>query len=104
MTLTQPFPKPATFDEYEKVKPFLIDTAGAPLVSEWCDSCRHAHFTVDPCVSEVPCPRCGSTRLRCVRPSEHEAAAWHHERVEAIDLLRDALEAAGVPQVAPWAR
>lgn|GEM_PF-4405392 len=27
------------------------------------------------------CPACGSTRRRCLRPSGHEAAAWHAQRV-----------------------
>jgi hypothetical protein len=98
----QPVPKPATYDEYEAVKPLLIDTAGNPLKSAWCGRCQHSHFTVEPCAADVPYPQCGSTGVRCLRPSEHEAAAWHRGRVVAFDKLRDELEAAGYPQVAPW--
>lgn len=101
--VVQPVPKPATYDEYEKVKPLLIDTTGAPLVNAPCARCGVPHFTVEPHADEVPCPQCGSRRARCVRPSEHEAAEWHAARIQAFDRLRDSREAAGEPQVAPWA-
>ena len=80
MSAVQPVPAPTTWAEYELIRPQLVDTLGRPLVSAWCDSCQCRHFTVDPCVAEVPCPVCGSTRARCVRPSEHEADSWHKDR------------------------
>jgi hypothetical protein len=33
------------------------------------------------------CPSCGSTRRRCLRPSGHEAAEWHAERVALWENL-----------------
>lgn len=102
MSAVQPVPAPATWAEYESIRPQLIDTLGRPLVSSWCDRCQCRHFTVDPCVAEVPCPSCGSTRARCVRPSEHEADSWHKERRARFEQLRDEREAAGIPQVARW--
>lgn len=104
MTITQPVTCPETWAEFEAVKSRMIDTHGHPLVSELCSACGTTHFTVEPCVSEVPCPTYGSTRARCVRPSEHEAAGWHAARVAAFDQLRDEREAAGMPQVAIWPR
>jgi len=104
MTITQPMPKPETWAEFQTVKPRMIDTLGRPLVSEFCPGCAVTHFTVEPCVAEVPCPDCGSTKTRCMRPSEHEAAAWHAARIDAFDQLRDEREAAGLPQVAIWPR
>lgn len=99
---TQPMPKPATVDEYERIRGELIDTLGNPVVRAWCQKCRCEHFTVDPCVAEVPCPRCDSRAMRSRRPSGHEAGSWHAERVKAFDRLRDEMEAAGMPQVAKW--
>lgn len=100
--ITQPMTRPETWVEFQAVKPRMIDTHGSPLVSEFCAACGANHFTVEPCVSEVPCPDCGSIRARCVRPSEHEAAAWHASRIAAFDRLRDEREAAGLVQVAAW--
>lgn len=102
MTTIQSFPCPATWDEFEATKSQLIDTLGRPLVSEWCAACRCSHFTVEPHLSQVPCPDCGSTATRCVRGSGFEAAEWHKARRDAFDRLRDQLEASGVPQVARW--
>lgn len=103
MPITQPMPRPTTRGEYEAAKPSMIDTHGRPLVIALCMACRVEHFTVEPCLSMVPCPHCGSTRSRCMRPSEHEAAGWHTERIEAFDQLRDRLESQGIAQVAKWA-
>lgn len=103
MPITQPIPRPTTRAEYEAAKPSMIDTHGRPLVITMCSACKVEHFTVEPCLSMVPCPRCGSTRSRCMRPSEHEAAEWHAERIEAFDQLRDRLEDQGIAQVAKWA-
>ena len=102
--ITQPMDRPDTWAEFEAVKPRMIDTLGRPLISEWCSGCGASHFTVEPCVSEVPCPDCGSTRLRCLRPSGHEAAEWHASRIAAFDRVRDEREAAGMAQVALWPR
>ncbi len=102
--ITQPMTRPETWDEYLAMKPRMVDTLGRPLVSELCSDCGTKHFTVEPCVSEVPCPECGSTSLRCIRPSEHEAAEWHASRIAAFDQLRDEREAAGIAQVAIWPR
>lgn len=33
------------------------------------------------------CPTCGSTRRRCLRPSGHEAPAWHTARTAAWQSL-----------------
>jgi|GEM_PF-2812775 len=99
----QAVPRPATWEEFEAIKPQLIDTLGSPLISEFCSRCRCNHFTVEPHLDEVPCPDCGSTAARCRRGSEHEASEWHKARREAFDRLRDELEAAGIPQVARWA-
>lgn len=98
----QPMPKPATIDEYRRVRPQMIDTAGRPLVLAPCASCGREHFTVEPCAHEAPCPRCGSTAGRCRRPSGHDAAEWHAERVAVFESLCDEREAAGLPQVARW--
>jgi len=100
--IRQPVPRPATVDEYQRIRPQLIDTTGRPLVLARCPRCRHEHFTVEPCAAEAPCPRCGSTAARCIRPSGHEADSWHTERVTAFDRLCDARAAAGLPQVARW--
>lgn len=100
--VVQPMPKPLTWDEYERAKPRMIDTYGRLLVSRMCSRCRVTHFTVEPCVSDVPCPTCGSIAARCTRPSEHDATEWHTARVTAFNQLRDELEAAGLPQVAIW--
>lgn len=102
--MTQPMERPDTWAEYEAAKPRMIDTQGRPLVSEPCPRCQTTHFTVEPCVAEVPCPDCGSTGLRCVRPSGHAAAEWHAARIVAFDQLRDDREAGGIPQVARWPR
>ena len=102
--ITQPMMRPDTWAEFEAVKSRMIDTHGRPLVSEYCSTCGTSHFTVEPCVSEVPCPTCGSTKARCMRPSEHEAAGWHADRVALFDQLRDEREAAVLPQVAVWPR
>lgn len=102
MKVVQPMPMPLTWEEYERAKPQMIDTRGRLLVSAVCSRCRVAHFTVEPCASDAPCPSCGSTAARCTRPSEHDAAEWHAARVTAFNQLRDELEAAGLPQVAVW--
>jgi hypothetical protein len=34
-----------------------------------------------------PCPDCKSTRNRCIRPSGHEADAWHLAREDALAKL-----------------
>ncbi len=102
MTITQPMPAPRTLAEYEAAKPHMIDTLGRPLVTAWCDTCRIRHFTVEPCASEAPCPTCGSTRSRCMRPSEHEAPSWHRARVARFEALCDQRESEGLPQVARW--
>ena len=102
MTIAQPFPKPETVDEYQQLRPQMIDTLGRPLVLGPCAVCRRPHFTVEPHASDVPCPDCGSVAARCVRPSEHEASAWHKARVRAFDALCDEREAAGLPVVARW--
>lgn len=99
--ITQPMRRPETTAEYEAMKPWMIDTHGKPLISAYCADCRTTHFTVEPCIREVPCPDCGSTTIRCRRPSGHDAA-WHASRVAAFDELRDQRDAAGVPQVAVW--
>lgn len=104
MSRVQPVPAPSTQSEYAAIRHLLIDTAGAPLRVTHCARCRVEHFTVEPHLDEVPCPACGSVHARCVRPSGHDAAAWHRDRVAAFDRLRDEREAAGVAQVAPWAR
>ncbi|WP_295851247.1 hypothetical protein [uncultured Microbacterium sp.] len=101
--IVQTVPRPTTWAEYEAVKSQLVDTLGQPLVSEYCARCRCEHFTVEPHLSEVPCPDCGSTATRCLRGSGFEAAEWHQARVEAFDQLRDERDAAGVAQVAKWA-
>lgn len=103
MTMTQPMPRPATWDQYAAARPSMIDTLGRPLELAFCSACQVEHFTVEPCLAMVPCPQCGSTRSRCVRPSAHEAAGWHAARIEAFDELRDRLEANGIAQVAKWA-
>lgn len=100
--ITQPMSRPETWAEFEAVKAQMIDTHGNPLVSSFCTACRTNHFTVEPCVSEVPCPDCGSVKTRCIRPSEHDAAEWHVSRIAAFDELRDEREAAGHAQVALW--
>lgn len=101
--IIQPVPRPATVDEYERIKHQLIDTHGNPLVTKDCPACRHSHFTVEPCATEVPCENCGSTRARCLRPSEHESGSgWHKVRRDAFEALCAAREAAGLPQVARW--
>ena len=102
--VTQPVSKPQTLEEYERIRPLMIDTWGRPLVSEWCGACRSRHFTVQPCAGAVACPRCGSRRVRCLRPSGHEADSWHRDRQAAYDRHCDELEAAGRPQVARWAK
>ena len=101
--IVQTVPRPTTWAEYEAVKSQLVDTLGGPLVSEYCARCRCAHFTVEPHLSEVPCPDCGSTATRCLRGSGFEASGWHKARVLAFDQLRDDREAAGIAQVARWA-
>lgn len=98
----QPMPRPATFDEYLRIRPQMIDTTGQPLVLTSCESCKRQHFTVEPCAVEAPCPRCGSAAGRCRRPSGHNAASWHTERVVVFEELCNAREAAGLPQVARW--
>ena len=60
-TRRQPMPRPATLDEYLRIRPQMIDTTGAHLVLTSCESCKRQHFTVEPCAAEAPCPRCGST-------------------------------------------
>lgn len=100
--ITQIVRKPETWEEYERIRAELIDTHGRSLVRAWCKQCRCEHFTVDPCLAQVPCPRCGSDAVRCRRPSGHEAARWHSERIKAFDRLFGNLEAAGIPQVARW--
>lgn len=101
-SVRQPVNRPATRSEYERIRDQLIDTLGRPLELSWCEPCGCQHFTVEPCLSQVPCPACGSTKQRCVRPSEHEAQDWHAERIAAFDQLRDSLESSGSPQVARW--
>lgn len=102
-TVTQPFAAPATWAEFERIKPLLIDTHGNAAVSALCGKCRVRHFTVEPHAADAACPRCGSTAAHCQRPSGHDAAGWHRERVEVFDALRDDLQAQGHPQIAPWA-
>lgn len=97
----QPFPCPDTFEDYLAARPRMIDTHGRALVLEDCTACRREHFTVEPCASAVPCPRCGARASRCRRPSGHDAA-WHAERVAAFWRRCDELERAGLPQVARW--
>lgn len=98
----QPIVKPATIDEYLAVRHALIDTHRRPLVVVPCAHCGREHFTVEPCAHEVPCPTCGSTASRGRRPSDHDAAAWHTERVNALEALCAQREAAGSPQAARW--
>lgn len=50
----QPMPRPATFDEYLRIRPQMIDTTGQPLVLTSCESCKRQHFTVEPCAVEAP--------------------------------------------------
>lgn len=100
--IVQPYPRPATIKAYLQIRDQLIDTHGNPLVREPCARCAHTHYTVEPCAHEVPCPVCGSTRARCLRPSEHEAATWHRERQDALEALCAEREAQGLPQVARW--
>lgn len=102
--ITQPMTKPETMAEFEAMKSRMIDTRGRPLASEFCSDCGTTHFTVEPCVSEVPCPDCGSRRLRCIRPSGHDATEWHASRIAAFDEIRNDREAAGIAQVAVWPR
>lgn len=101
--VVQPVPRPATLKEYEQIRHKLIDTHGNPLAREFCASCNHIHYTVEPCAREVPCPSCGSRRARCVRPSEHDNVEWHRARQDAFEALCAEREAAGLPQVARWA-
>ena len=35
----------------------------------------------------VECPDCHSTRKRCMRPSGHEASAWHKSREVLFDQV-----------------
>jgi hypothetical protein len=102
--VAQAVPAPATRAEFERIKPQLIDTHGNLAVSDWCDDCRCTHFTVEPHLADVPCPHCGSSAGSCKRPSGHDAQGWHSERVDAYTALCDVREAAGLPQIAPWAR
>lgn len=102
--ITQPMTKPETIAEFEAMKSRMIDTRGRPLASEFCSDCETTHFTVEPCVSEVPCPDCGSRRLRCIRPSGHDATEWHASRIATFDEIRNDREAAGIAQVAVWPR
>lgn len=100
--IRQPMARPATIGEYLAARPHMIDTHGRPLRLDDCARCGREHFTVEPCAHEAPCPRCGATASRCRRPSGHEAAAWHAERIDAFDMLCATREAAGLPQVARW--
>lgn len=99
--ILQPVPRPRTVDEFLKIRPQLVDTNGAKLVSFYCTRCRQKHFTVEPC--RPPCPRCGSTAARCHRPSEHDAQDWHAARWAELDRLSEQRAAAGFPVVARWA-
>lgn len=101
-TPRQPMPRPQTYAEYERARPHMIDTTGRPLELAWCHPCNREHFTVEPHAADAPCPRCKATTGRCIRPSGHEADAWHKGRLDAFHALCDALEAAGHPQVARW--
>lgn len=102
MSVTQTMQAPETLPEFEAIKAELVDTAGRPVVSEYCARCHCRHFTIEPHLDEIPCPRCGSTVKRCWRPSGHEADGWHVERIGLFDAVRDEKEAAGIPQVARW--
>lgn len=101
--VVQPVPRPRTTEEYLQIRPQLIDTHGHPLRREHCSRCDHTHFTVEPCAADVPCPGCGSTRARCLRPSGHDNVEWHQARREAFEALCSQREAEGLPQVARWA-
>jgi hypothetical protein len=100
--LVQPVLKPSTWGEYLAVRERMIDTHGRPLVIAHCDQCSSSHFTVEPCLSDVACPDCGSTAARCQRPSGHEAAAWHASRINELERITAQREAHGAPAVAPW--
>lgn len=101
-TVRQPMPKPTTYEEYLRLRPSMIDTAGQALELFNCRRCAREHFTVEPCADEAPCPRCGSTAARCHRPSGHDADTWHTSRILAYESLCAEREAAGIPQVARW--
>lgn len=100
--VVQPVPRPATVEEYLAVRPLMVDSHGAPLVTARCGACGVEHFTVEPCAAEVRCPRCGSTAARCRRPSGHDAAAWHSARWVELDRVSSEREARGLPAVARW--
>ncbi len=102
MATVQPMPRPRTIAEFETIRPQMIDTLGRPLRSSFCTACGRSHFTVEPHLSEIRCPRCRSTSARCQRPSGHDAESWHVERFEELDRISDEREAAGIPVVAPW--
>lgn len=97
----QPFLKPATRDEYERIKPQLVDSSGKPLESVFCSACGVKHFTVEPCLVAVRCPSCGSVAARCRRPSGHDTN-WHADRVAELERVTRGRDAAGLPVVAPW--
>ncbi len=102
MATVQPVPRPRTVADFEKIRPLMVDTLGRPLRSSFCTVCGCSHFTVEPHVSEIPCPRCKSTGIRCQRPSGHDADSWHIERFEELDRISDERAAAGIAVVAPW--
>ena len=98
----QPVLKPSTWGEYMAIRDLMIDTHGHPLVVAQCDQCSSSHFTVEPCLSEIACPDCGSTAARCQRPSGHDAAAWHASRQAELERITVEREARGVAVVARW--
>lgn len=109
MTITQPVPAPATWEDFFELfdSGVLIDMAGRPLTRRPCDRCgKRMLYGGHPCIyCDVACPKCESRkgRTRCLRPSGHEASEPHAERETAVAALAEEWITAGVDTIAaPW--
>ena len=69
----------------------IIGMTGLPVALRLCEKCRRCNTFGETCPASLRCPTCGSTAVRCRRPSGHDAAEWHRARLKAaadVDAAR----------------
>jgi len=79
----------------------IVGMTGLPLALRLCEKCRRCNTFGETCPASLRCPTCGSTAVRCRRPSGHDAAEWHRARLKAAADVDAAREAAGDPVLPP---
>ncbi len=69
----------------------IVGMTGLPLALRLCEKCRRCNTFGETCPASLRCPTCGSTAVRCRRPSGHDAAEWHRAPLKAaadVDAAR----------------